>query len=105
MACFYAVPVRRENRTLTYNPVDGHCAIALTPHDALVGLGMPDAGTMFAVWPLTKKIGIEEAGRICSHMAPLRIFIVVDREEGIIFPIGLEAMHDVIMEVPNADRD
>lgn len=105
MACYYAVPVRRENRTLTYNPVDGHCAIALTPHDALVGLGMPEAGSMFAVWPLNRKVSMEEAGRVCSLMAPLRIYIVVDDQEGVILPIGLEAMHDAVMEVPDADGD
>lgn len=105
MTCYYAVPVRRENRTLIYNPVDGQCSISVTPHDALVGLGMPEDGSMFAVWPLNRKVGIQEAGRVCSLMAPLRIYIVIDGSEGVILPIGLEAMHDAVMEVPDADRD
>ncbi len=60
---------------------------------------------MFAVWPLNRKVGIEEAGRACSLMAPLRIYVVIDGQEGVIFPIGLEAMHDAVMEVSDADRD
>jgi hypothetical protein len=105
MGSYYAVPVRRENRTLTYNPLDGHCALALTPMDAVIQLGMPKAGTMIAVWPLTQKVSLEEAGRVCSLMAPLRIFIVVDQEEGVMFPLGLDPALDAVMEVPGAGRD
>lgn len=105
MGSYYAVPVRRESRTLTYNPFDGHCALALTPMDAVVQLGMPKEGTMIAVWPLNQKVTLEEAGRVCSILAPLRIFIVVDQAEGIIFPLGLDPMLDAVMEVPDAGSD
>lgn len=105
MTCYYAVPVKRENRTLSYNPLDGHCAIAPTPHDALVGLGMPETGSLFAIWPLTRKVGIGEAGRICSYMAPLRIFIVVDDQEGVIFPLSIDLIPNLIAEVPDAVAD
>lgn len=101
--CYYAVPVRREVRTLTYNPLDGHCALARTPYDALLQLGSLDAGSMFAVWPMTKEAPLDEAGRICSMLAPLRIFIVVDPVEGVIFPLGLDPMLDTVVEVPSAD--
>lgn len=105
MSCYYAVPVRRENRTLTYNPLDGHCALAQTPHDALIQLGMPKEGTMFAVWPLTRKVTLDEAGEVCSLIAPLRIFIVVDQAEGVIFPLSSALIQDVLVEVPRAGRD
>lgn len=105
MGSYYAVPVRRENRTLMYNPFDGNCALASTPMDAVIQLGMPEAGTMIAVWPLTGKVTLEEAGRLSSLMAPLRIFIVVDQAEGVIFPLGLDPMLDSVMEVPDAGSD
>lgn len=105
MTSYYAVPVRRESRTLSYNPFDGQCALASTPHDVLIQFGMPQVGFMFAVWPLTVKTNLEQASRIASFMAPLRIFIVVDHEEGVFFPLGLDTMLDTVMEVPSADRD
>lgn len=105
MTSYYAVPVRRESRTLSYNPLDGHCALARTPHDALIQLGMPEVGTMFAVWPLTRKVTMEEAGHVCSILAPLRIYIVIDQAEGVILPLSSTVIYDVIQGVPDADRD
>ncbi|AXH66303.1 hypothetical protein SEA_SATIS_144 [Streptomyces phage Satis] len=104
MSSYYAVPVRRENRTLTFNPFDGHCALAATPHDAYLQLGLPKAGEMFAVWPLNTDVDLEKAGEICSVVAPLRIFIVLD-ETGVMFPLGIDPMLDAVMEVPDARRD
>lgn len=105
VSCYYAVPVRREARTLFYSPLDGHCALASTPHDAAIQLGMPGNGEMFAVWPLNQRVSLEEAARICSVMAPSQIFIMVDQSEGVFFPLGLNPMLDTVMEVPDAGRD
>lgn len=103
MSSYYAVPIRRENRTLIYNPLDGRGALAATPHDAAIQLGMPEAGALFAVWPLNGQVSLEETGPICSLMAPARIFIMVDPEKGVFFP--LDPMIDAVMEVPGAGRD
>lgn len=103
MSSYYAVPVRRENRTLTFNPLDGHCALAATPHDAYLQLGLPEAGQMFAVWPLNADVSLSRAGGICSVVAPLRIFVVLD--DGIMFPLGIDPALDAVMEVPDARRD
>ena len=105
MTSYYAVPVRRECRTLSYDPLDGHCALAATPHDALIQLGMPEVGAMFAVWPLTRKVTVEEAGRVCSILAPLRIYVVLDSVEGVILPLSSTVIYDVIQGVADADRD
>lgn len=105
MSSYYAIPVRRENRTLFYNPLDGNGVVAATPHDAAIQLGVPEAGQMFAVWPLTRKAGLEEAGRVCSFMAPNRIFIMVDPEQCVFFPLGLDPLLDSVVEVPGADSD
>lgn len=105
MFSYYAVPVRRETRTLFYNPFDGRCALAATPHDVALQLGAPEAGAMFAIWPLNRKVSLEDAGRICSIMAPSRIYIMVDPAESVFFPLGLDPMLDVVMEAPDAGRD
>jgi hypothetical protein len=101
VSSYYAVPVRRENRTLIYNPFDGRSALAPTPHDAYFQLGLPEPGDMIAVWPLTHQISLEDAARVCCLMAPLKIYIVV--AEGVMFPLGLDPMLDAVMEVPDAD--
>lgn len=105
MNSYYAVPVRRESRTLFYNPFDGHCALAPTPHDAVLQLGAPEAGSLFAIWPLNRRVTIEEAAGICSVMAPSRIFIMIDPTGPIFFPLGLDPMLDAVMEVTDAGRD
>lgn len=103
MSSYYAVPVRRENRTLTYNPFDGHCALASTPHDAYLQLGLPEPGGMFAVWPLNADLGLTRAGQVCALMSPLRIFVVLG--DGVMFPLGIDPALDAVMEVPDAGRD
>lgn len=60
---------------------------------------------MFAVWPLNGGVKLDEAGRICSIMAPYKIFIMIDPAENIFFPLGLDPMFDANMEVPDAGSD
>lgn len=102
MSSYYAVPVRRENRALFYNPLDGLGVLAATPHDAAIRLGMPEAGALFAVWTLNRQVSLEEAGEVCSLMAPARIFLMVDPEQGVFFP--LDPTLEAVMEVPGAGR-
>lgn len=103
MSCYYAVPVKRDGRTLTYNVFDGNCAIASTPHDAYLQLGAPDAGEMFAVWRLNRELGLILTGEMCALVAPTKIFIVV--EGGEMFPLDIDPVLGVSMEVPDAGRD
>lgn len=103
MSSYYAVPVRLESRMLTYNPFDGNCAVASTPHDACLQLGPPETGGLFAVWPLTAELGLTRASEICSLMAPLKIFVVLGNN--VMFPLGVDPGLDAVMEVPDAGRD
>jgi hypothetical protein len=100
---YYAVPVRREGRTLVYNPFDGRCALAASPFDLHIQLGLPDVGEMFAVWPLTRELGLKRAGDLCALMTPLRMYVVVG--EDLILPLASTVIQDAVMEVPDAGRD
>lgn len=101
MTMYYAVPVRRDHRTLTYNPADGHCALAGSMYDIHVQLGVPGPGEMFAVWPLTRNVSLEEAARVCSLMAPLRIYIALTHE--VVLPLASAVVQEAVMEGSGAD--
>jgi hypothetical protein len=100
---YYAVPVRKEGRTLIYNPFDGQCALAGSPFDLHIRLGLPGVGEMFAVWPLTRELGLTRAGEVCSLMVPLRMYVVVG--DDLILPLASTVIQDAVMEVPDAGSD
>lgn len=104
---YYAVPVRRQDRMLLANPLDGACVLANTPHDASIRLGLPDVGEMFAVWVLGTLDGLdrpemtlEEAGEICSKIPPSRVFACFG--DDLVLPLGIDPVLDVRLEVGRA---
>lgn len=104
---YYAAPVRRQDRMLLTNPLDGACVLANTPHDASIRLGLPDVGEMFAVWMLgtldsldRPEMTLEEAGGICSKIPPTRVFACFGND--LVLPLGIDPALDVRLEVGRA---
>lgn len=104
---YYAAPVRREGLTLYYNPLGGDCVMARSPLDLHLRLGMPGNGSMFAVWPLSRELGLTRAGELCSLVSPLRIYVVVgDGHDSQILPLASTVVQDAVMEgADGAGRD
>ena len=100
---YYAVPLRREGLSMTYNPLDGHCAMAASPLDAHIQLGLLAPGEIFAVWPLSGKLDLVRAGELCSLVAPLRAYVVLDSQ--VILPLASTVIQDACMETSDADAD
>lgn len=99
MISYFAVPVRREGRELSYDINNGNFAMGKTPRDAHEQLGLVSAGDMFAVWAIkgsvVKSLG-EDVGKtisIANVTPPLKIYVVI--EAGIVFPLGLNSIIDL----------
>lgn len=107
MYCYYAAPVRRQDRMLLANPLDGARVLASTPYDASIRLGLPEVGEMFAVWilgtldaPDRPEMTLKEAGEICSKIPPSRVFACFGND--LVLPLGIDPALDVRLEVSRA---
>lgn len=99
MVSYFAVPVRREGRELSYDANDDNFALGRTPRDAHEQLGLVTAGDMFAVWAIEGSVAeslggdITKTTSIAKATPPLKIYVVV--EEGIVFPLALSPIADL----------
>lgn len=110
MFLYYAAPVSRMHRGLTVNPLSGSCILAATPHQAHIGLGLPKAGALFAVWligqadlPERPNVDLDAAGYLCSRIPPHRVYVCLD--EDTIYPLAINAADEVQVEVGHAGAD
>lgn len=99
MINYFAVPVQREGRELSYDANNGNFALGRTPRDAHEQLGLVTPGDMFAVWAIKGSVaqtlgeGISKTISIAEATPPLKIYVVVAEE--VVFPLGLNPIIDL----------
>lgn len=99
MINYFAVPIQRESRELSYDVNDSNFALGRTPRDAHEQLGLVTPGDMFAVWAIKGSVAqmlredISKTISIAEATPPLKIYVVV--EEGVVFPLGLNPIIDL----------
>jgi hypothetical protein len=104
---YYAAPITRVGRAMYVNPVNGSCVLATSPHATQLCLGLPEPGSLFAVWvigqataPERPDLTLEQAGRLCAQIPPTRIYVCLDSDT--IYPLAVDAAVEVCVEVGNA---